>query len=114
MNRQQKMHVLAYRRLAPSLLWVARARPPFAARSASGLAAGGANLLRKMIHFAHPIHRRRYALQARLELESEELRVVPRLMQVPAVEPQRLLLGWLPHIAQLAFPRARVLAGVGA
>jgi hypothetical protein len=49
------------------------------------------------------------ALQPRLELERQELRIVPRLVQVAAVEPQPGLLRWLPHVAQLALPRARVL-----
>jgi hypothetical protein len=34
---------------------------------------------------------------------------VARLVQVAAVEPQGLLLGRLPHVAQLAFPGAGVL-----
>ena len=36
------------------------------------------------------------------------------LVQVAAVEPQRFLLRRLPNVAQLAFPRAGVLGGVGA
>src|SRR5256885_7705415 len=36
-------------------------------------------------------------------------RVVARLVQVAAVEPQRLLLRGLPHVALLALPRSRVL-----
>src|SRR5690606_16880715 len=41
-------------------------------------------------------------------------RVMPRLMQVTAVKPEVLLLGGLPHVAQLAFVRARILGGAGA
>src|SRR6266511_3110623 len=34
-------------------------------------------------------------------------------MQVPAMEPERRLLGRLPHVAHFAFPGAGVFAGVG-
>src|SRR5690606_29373847 len=36
------------------------------------------------------------------------------LVQVAAVDPQLFLVGRLPHVAQLAFPRPRVFGGVGA
>src|SRR4051794_12959548 len=47
--------------------------------------------------------------RARLELQGEVEGVVPRLMQVAAVEPQGLLLRRLPHVALLALPGTRVL-----
>src|SRR5438270_8428826 len=46
-----------------------------------------------------------------LELQREIERVVSRLVQVSAVEPQRLDLGGLPHIALLALPGAGILCG---
>ena len=63
-----------------------------------------------MMDLRQTVDRRRDAFHARLELQRQELRVVPRLVQVAAVEPQRLLLRRLPHVALLAFPRAGVLA----
>jgi hypothetical protein len=49
-----------------------------------------------------------------LELKAEVERIVPRLMQVATVEPQRFLLGRLPHVALLPLPRPRVLGRVRA
>ena len=54
------------------------------------------------------------ALEARLQLQREELRVVPRLVEVAAVHPQVRHLRRLPHVALLALPRTGVLGGVGA
>ena len=39
---------------------------------------------------------------------------MPRLVKVAAMEPQRILLGRFPHVAQFAFPRARVFGGIRA
>src|SRR3954451_13592742 len=54
------------------------------------------------------------ALHARLELQRQVERVVARLVQVAAVEPQRLLPRRLPHVALFALPRAGVLGRVRA
>src|SRR5579872_6452638 len=70
--------------------------------------------LRDVMHRRHAIDRRRDAFHARLQLQGQELRIVARLVEIAAVEPQRLLVGRLPHVAQLAFPRARILARIGA
>ena len=48
-------------------------------------------------------------LHPRLQLQRQIKRVMPRLVQVTAVEPQVFLLRRLPHVALLAFPRAGVL-----
>src|SRR3954470_4386075 len=60
------------------------------------------------------IDRRRDALVARLQLQGEELRVMARLVQIAAVDPQALLLRRLPHIPLFAFPWAGVLGRIGA
>ncbi|KAA3452615.1 hypothetical protein C7I87_00070 [Mesorhizobium sp. SARCC-RB16n] len=44
-----------------------------------------------------------------LQLQRQILRIVARLMEVAAMEPQRLLLGRLPHVALLAFPGTGVV-----
>ena len=54
------------------------------------------------------------AFHARLQLQRQKLGVVAGLVQVAAVEPKPLLLGRLPHVALLAFPRAGVLGRVRA
>src|SRR3954447_22467931 len=68
----------------------------------------------KVVDLLEAVDGRVDALHARLELQREVERVVARLVQVAAVEPQRLLAGRLPHVALLALPRARVLLGVRA
>src|SRR5919201_2966779 len=47
----------------------------------------------------------------RLELQREVQRVMAALHQVAAVEPQARLLRRLPHVAQLTFPRPRIVLG---
>ena len=64
-----------------------------------------------MVRRRQGVHRRRDAFVAGLQLQRQKLRVVPRLVQVAAVEPQVGLLGGLPHVAQLSFPGAGVLGG---
>src|SRR5581483_9891052 len=51
---------------------------------------------------------------APLELQRQVERVMAALHQVTAVEPKARLLGRLPHVAKLAFPRSRVVLGRGA
>ena len=53
----------------------------------------------------------RQAFHARLQLQRQVLRIVARLVQVAAVEPQRRLLRRLPHVALLAFPGSGVFRG---
>src|SRR3954453_18863722 len=60
------------------------------------------------------VDRRRDALHACLELQGQVERVVARLVQVAAVEPQRLLLGRLTHVALLALPGPGVLSSIRA
>src|SRR4051812_35363519 len=81
-------------------------------RSRAGPARAGTSP--QVVHLLQPVHRRRDPLVASLQLQREVQRVVPRLVQVAAVEPQRLLPGGLPHVALLALPRAGVLDGVRA
>src|SRR5262245_50910498 len=50
-----------------------------------------------------------YRCRRCLELQSCIERVMPRLHQIPSEKPQPLLLRWLPHVAQLALPRAGVV-----
>src|SRR4051794_23767829 len=52
--------------------------------------------LHDVVDLLEPVHRRVDALGPRLELQRQVQRVMPRLMEIPAVEPQRLLLGRLP------------------
>ncbi len=47
----------------------------------------GANPLRQMVNFTQAINRRWDTFHTRFELERKELRVVTRLVQIPAVEP---------------------------
>src|SRR5690606_28223261 len=68
----------------------------------------------EVVHLLQPVDRGREALVTRLELQRQVERVVPRLVQVAAVEPQAVLLRGLPHVALLALPGAGVLGGVGA
>src|ERR1700710_2028530 len=70
--------------------------------------------LSRVMHFLKPVHRRRNAHLPRLQLQRQELRVMARLVQVAAVEPQGLLLRRLPHVALFALPGAGVLGGGGA
>src|ERR1035437_4314906 len=58
------------------------------------------------------VHGRRDALVPRLELKREIQRVVPRLVQVAAVKPQRRLLGRLPHVPLFALTGTWVLGRV--
>src|SRR6266702_120744 len=75
-----------------------------ASRESSGLVVDG----------LQAIDRRRDALVACLQLQGKELRVMARLMQIAAVEPQAFLLRRLPHVALFAFPWAGVLGRVRA
>ena len=63
----------------------------------------------RVVHRRQPVHRCRDALQARLQLQRHAQRVVAVLVQVAALHPQIRHLRGLPHVAQLAFPRPRVL-----
>src|SRR3954451_7897401 len=67
-----------------------RFAPPPAVTSRAGVSG-------EVVHLLESVHRRRDPLVAGLELQREVEGVVPRLVQVAAVEPQRLLLGGLPH-----------------
>src|SRR4051812_24367433 len=67
-----------------------------------------------MMDFLQAVYRCWNFLHPRLQLQREIERIVPRLVQIAAVEPQRLLLGRLPHIALLALPRPWILGGVRA
>lgn len=58
------------------------------------------------------IDRRGESLHARLDLDPQIDRVGARPAQIAAVNPQTRLLGWFPHVAQFAFPRARVTIGI--
>src|SRR5229473_1148836 len=58
--------------------------------------------------------RRWNALVARLQLQGKELRIMARLMQIAAVEPQAFLLRRLPHVALFTFPWAGVLCRIRA
>src|ERR1700749_2546497 len=60
------------------------------------------------------IDRRRNSFVACFQLQREELRIMARLMQIAAVEPQAVLLGRLPHVALFALPWAGVLGRVRA
>src|SRR5690349_10735064 len=51
--------------------------------------------------------------EARLQLQRQIQRIMPRLMQVAAVEPEVFLLGWLPHVPQFALVGARIIRGSG-
>src|SRR3954466_7289051 len=66
----------------------------------------------KVVDLLEAVDGRVDALHARLELQRQVERVVARLVQVAAVEPQRLLPRRFPHVALLALPRAGVLLGV--
>mmetsp|Transcript_23186 Transcript_23186/g.51502 ORF Transcript_23186/g.51502 Transcript_23186/m.51502 type:complete len:200 (+) Transcript_23186:135-734(+) len=66
------------------------------------------------MHGAEAVDPPPHLLHARLQLQRQVARVVPGLVQVPPVEPQPLHLRGLPHIAQFALPRPRVLGGVRA
>src|SRR5262245_26981680 len=55
--------------------------------------------LAEMMDFAEAVNWSRKSFHPRLDLQRQELRVVTRLVQVAAVKPERLLLGWLPHVA---------------
>src|ERR1700710_941282 len=60
------------------------------------------------------VDRGRKPFHSRLQLKRQILRVMARLMQVAALEPETRLLRRLPHIAQLALPGTWILGGVGA
>src|ERR1700755_133241 len=68
----------------------------------------------QVVHLLQAVHRSSDALVAGRQLQGQIQRVMPRLVQVAAVEPQILLLGRLPHVALLALPRAGVFGGVAA
>ena len=55
------------------------------------------------MHHLQAVNRRRDADLPGLELECQIERVMARLMQIAAMEPEILLLGGFPHIALLAF-----------
>ena len=57
-----------------------------------------ANVSAQMVHALLAINRRRQPDLARLDLQSQDERIEARLLQVAAVEPQRLLLRRLPHV----------------
>src|SRR6476620_536630 len=66
-----------------------------------------------MVNFLKSIYGRWNAFHPGLELQRQVQRVVTRLVQVPTVKPQRLLLRRLPHVALLALPWTWVLGGFG-
>ena len=59
------------------------------------------------------IDRRRNALLARPQLQRKELRVVTRLVQIAAMEPEPFLLRRLPHVALFAPPHGLQCCGCG-
>src|SRR5258708_3067690 len=68
----------------------------------------------EMMDLLKAIHRRRNAFQPCLELERQKLRIMARLVQVTTMEPKRLLLGRLPHVSLLAFPRSWIFGRIRA
>jgi hypothetical protein len=68
----------------------------------------------EMVHSLETIYRCRKAFHSRLELECKKLRVVARLVQIAAMEPERVLLCRLPHVPLLALPWARVFGRIRA
>src|SRR5690242_17864549 len=89
----------------------------FSVRSALSITSSECDGIRtssgRVMDLLESIHRRRDPLHSRFELKGEIQRVVTRLVQVAAVKPQPILLGWFPHVAQLAFPRPRVFGRAG-
>src|ERR1700674_571444 len=67
--------------------------------------------LTRVMDLLKSVYRRRNSFHPGLELKAQVQGVVARLVQVAPVEPERLLLGGLPHVAQLALPRSGVLGG---
>ena len=67
-----------------------------------------------MVGLGHAVDHSGYADLAGLELQREELGVVAGLVQIASVEPERILLGRLPHVALLPHPGSGVLSGVRA
>ena len=61
-------------------------------------------LLPQVVHLLQAVDLHGQPFLARLELQRQVQRVMARLVQIAAVEPQRLLLCGLPHIALLAPP----------
>src|SRR3954468_910277 len=76
----------------------------------AGVGAGGGS--GQVMNLLQAVDRRRDALVTCLELKGQVEGVVARLVQVPAVEPQRVLLGRLPHVALFALPGSGVFRGV--
>ncbi|MPL79701.1 hypothetical protein SDC9_25585 [bioreactor metagenome] len=68
----------------------------------------------QVMHLLQAVDGRLEPLHPGLQLQREVERVMPRLVQVAAVEPQVLLLGRLPHVALFALPGTGILGGVGA
>ncbi|MCY1209700.1 hypothetical protein D9M72_213620 [compost metagenome] len=66
------------------------------------------------MHLLQAVDLHRHPHLPRLQLQGQVLRVVPGLVQVAAVEPERILLRGLPHVALFALPGAGVLGGVRA
>ena len=65
------------------------------------------------MHILEAINRRWDAFHPRLQSASDKiLRIMARLVQVAAVEPQRLLLRRFPHIPLIHLPRAPDLSVV--
>src|SRR3954466_1082272 len=60
------------------------------------------------------INRRRPAFHPGLQLERQMKRMEAGLHDIAGLEPEALLSGGLPHVTQLAFPRARIALGAGA
>src|SRR5262245_18307385 len=54
------------------------------------------------------------ARRARRDLQGKLQGKEPRLLQVAAMKPERLLLRRPPHVPELALPRAGILGGIGA
>src|SRR5713101_9785470 len=81
-------------------------------KSPSRRARMGVAALTRVVNFLESVDGCRDSLHSRFELKSQKLRVVPRLVQVAAMKPERLLLGGLPHVAQLPLPWPRVVGGV--
>ena len=66
-----------------------------------------------MVGFLQLVNWRWNAFHARLDLERQKLRIMPRLVQVSTMKPKRILLRRLPHILLFTLPRAGVFWSVG-
>src|SRR5207245_10264568 len=67
--------------------------------------------LAQVVDFLKPVDRCRDSLHSRLKLKSQVQGIMSRLVQVAAMKPKPFLLGWFPHVAQLAFPWSGGLGG---